>query len=92
VTVGFPQKDAVSGLVMLDYGRPQADALEITAPQFGGGHLQKRRNQFNLPPSNPDIPLPRPGAAPATPLALEVQPGDIPRIFFLFSHRDHIPK
>jgi len=91
-TVGLPEKDAVFGQVMLDDAHPQAHALEVIALQLAHGDLQELGDQLNLRPSYPDIPLPRPRAAPPAPLTLKVQTANIPRISFLFSHRDHIPK
>ena len=68
---------------MLDNRGPQTHAAEVLLPQLPHRYIQKIGDEFNLRPSHPDIPLPRPGAAPAALRTLKMQTRNIPRSFFL---------
>ena len=67
---------------MLDYCRAEADPLEIFFFKLSHRQFQKFRHKFNLRLRNPDIPLPRPGAAFAALGTSKMQSCNIPGIFF----------
>lgn len=72
--------------MVLNNRRSKPDTLEIFLPELSYCHFQKISNYFNLRLRHPDIPLPGPGAAPPTPLALKMQAGNIPFSIHLRQH------
>ncbi len=73
-----PQKDAVLGEAMLDDRGAHSHPAQESAPQFLRRDFQVLGDQLDLRLGHPDIPLPRPRAAPPAHHALKVQPRRIP--------------
>jgi len=76
------QEYTIFGRLMFDNRRSKPNPPEVFLTELPHRHFQKIGNDFNLRPRRPDIPLTRTRAAPPTPLALKMQPCNVPQSFF----------